>query len=179
MRSWGEPSFPSEWMFVPQPSAVTDRTRAAALNPTAVLFDLDGTITDSGPVITASIAETLRAFGYPARDQEDLLAMVGPPIQEGFRDHIGVPAHQVDAVVADYRDRYNDRMLQAPLYPGIADIVRDLHAREIPLAVATSKRQSLARVIIQHAGLMPYFHTVRGASEDESRATKPEIIEDA
>jgi len=166
-------------MFVPQPSAVTDRTRAAALNPTAVLFDLDGTITDSGPVITASIAETLRAFGYPARDQEDLLAMVGPPIQEGFRDHIGVPEHQVDAVVADYRDRYNDRMLQAPLYPGIADIVRDLHAREIPLAVATSKRQSLARVIIQHAGLMPYFHTVRGASEDESRATKPEIIEDA
>ena len=164
---------------MPQPSALTDDSRATSLNPTAVLFDLDGTITDSGPAITSSIAETLNAFGYPARSHEDLLAMVGPPIRDGFADHIGVPEHQIDDVVADYRTRYNDRMLDAPLFPGIADVVRNLHARGIPLAVATSKRQSLAAVIIQHAGLTPYFLTVRGASEDGSRSTKSQIIEDA
>lgn len=168
-------------MTVHQPSAVADATSngTISLAPTAVLFDLDGTITDSGPVITAAIAETLEAFGYPAQHQGELLAMVGPPIRDGFRDHIGVPDHQIDAVVADYRSRYNDRMLQAPLFPGIADIVRGLHTRGVPLAIATSKRQSLAAVIIQDAGLMPYFLSVRGASEDDSRASKSQIIGDA
>ncbi|MCM3661500.1 HAD hydrolase-like protein [Georgenia satyanarayanai] len=154
-------------------------TALEPMNPTAVLLDLDGTISDSGPVITASIAETLAHFGYPEQTQEELLRFVGPPIRDGFRAFVGVPDDQLAAVVGDYRDRYNDRMLQAPVFPGMAELVRDLHARGVPLALATSKRQSLAVVILDDAGLSPYFTVTRGASEDETRAVKADIVEDA
>ena len=154
-------------------------TALEPMRPTAVLLDLDGTISDSGPVITASIAETLAHFGYPAQTQEELLRFVGPPIRDGFRMFVGVPDDQLAAVVGDYRDRYNERMLQAPVFPGMAGLIRDLHGRGVPLAVATSKRQSLATDIIEDAGLSPYFVAVRGASEDESRAAKADIVEDA
>jgi len=149
------------------------------MRPTAVLFDLDGTISDSGPVITASIAETLAHFGYPEMTPAELLQFVGPPIREGFRTLAGVPADRLEDVVADYRARYNERMLQAPVFPGMADLVRDLHARGVPLALATSKRRSLAVVITQDAGLTPYFAVQCGASDDESRARKADIVEDA
>ncbi len=149
------------------------------MRPTAVLLDLDGTISDSGPVITASIAETLAHFGYPEQSPTELLQFVGPPIREGFRTLAGVPEDELDAVVADYRSRYNDRMLQAPVFPGMADLIRDLHARGVPLALATSKRRSLAVVILQDAGLSQYFTVLCGASDDESRAAKADIVADA
>jgi len=161
------------------PSPTPTAPATTSLQPTAVLLDLDGTISDSGPVITASIAETLAHFGYPAQTQAELLRFVGPPIRDGFRTFAGVPEDELDAVVSDYRDRYNDRMLQAPVFPGMADVIRDLHARGVPLALATSKRRSLAVVILQDAGLAQYFTVMRGASEDESRAVKADIVEDA
>ncbi len=154
-------------------------TELAPMDPTAVLLDLDGTISDSGPVITASIAETLAHFGYPEQTPGELLRFVGPPIREGFRTFVGVPEDRLDDVVADYRARYNERMLQAPVFPGMADLIRDLHARGVPLALATSKRRSLAVVILQDAGLAQYFTVMCGASEDESRAVKADIVEDA
>ena len=149
------------------------------MRPTAVLLDLDGTISDSGPVITASIAETLAHFGYPEQSESELLRYVGPPIRDGFRTFSAVPDEQLPAVVADYRARYHERMLQAPVFPGMADLIRDLHARGVPLALATSKRRSLAVVILQDAGLSQYFTVMCGASEDESRALKADIVEDA
>lgn len=163
---------------------MTQHTTALAttlepMRPTAVLLDLDGTISDSGPVITASIAETLAHFGYPDQTQEELLRFVGPPIRDGFRMFVGVPDEQLAAVVGDYRDRYNDRMLQAPVFPGMAELVRDLHARGVPLALATSKRRSLAVVILRDAGLSQYFTVECGASDDESRAAKADIVSDA
>lgn len=169
-------------MSLHTPAAETTNSFPADLEPmrpTAVLFDLDGTISDSGPVITTSIAETLAEFGYPEQSPEELLQFVGPPIREGFHTLAGVPADHLDAVVADYRARYNDRMLQAPIFPGMADVVRDLHARRVPLALATSKRRSLAVVILQDAGLSQYFTVLCGASDDESRAAKADIVADA
>src|SRR5690606_22862497 len=127
-------------------------TSLEPLHPTAVLFDLDGTITDSGPVITDAIAETLAHFGYPAQTREELRASV-----------------------TAYRRRYSRRLLQAPVYPGMADLIRDLPARGVPLALATSKRRSLAVVILQDLGLSQYFAVMCGASEDESRAEKADI----
>lgn len=154
-------------------------TTLRSLDPTAVLFDLDGTISDSGPAITQSIAETLEHFNYPVPSPEDLLRYVGPPIRTGFATFAGVPADQLEEVVADYRDRYHGRMLDAPAFEGVAELIADLHARGVPLAVATSKRLSMARVIIEDYGLTKYFTAICGASDDESRAVKADIVEDA
>ncbi|PYF97381.1 phosphoglycolate phosphatase [Georgenia satyanarayanai] len=154
-------------------------TALEPMRPTAVLLDLDGTISDSGPVITASIAETLAHFGYPAQTREELLRFVGPPIRDGFRAFAGVPEDQLSAVVADYRARYDERMLQAPVFPGMAELVRELHGRGVPLALATSKRQALAVVVLDDADLSRYFTVIRGASADEKRAAKADVVEDA
>lgn len=160
------------------PSSAAETT-LRSLEPTAVLFDLDGTISDSGPVITQSIAETLAHFGYPVPTQQELLQYVGPPIRTGFATYAGIPAEQLEEVVSDYRVRYNARMLQAPVFDGVTDLITDLHARGIPIALATSKRLSMAEVVLEDAGLTRYFTAICGASEDESRAVKPLIVEDA
>src|SRR5699024_8066716 len=148
----------------------------APLRPSAVLFDLDGTISDSGASITASLAETLAHHAYPEQSRAELLRFVGPPIRAGFRTPAGVPERQLDAVVAGYRARHNARMLHAPVGPGMADLVRELHARGVPLAAAASERQSHAQVILQRAGLAQYFPSIRGASEGETPAVKADIV---
>ncbi|MEE6282463.1 HAD hydrolase-like protein [Georgenia sunbinii] len=154
-------------------------TTLRSLAPTAVLFDLDGTISDSGPVITQSIAETLAHFGYPVPTQDELLQYVGPPIRTGFATFAEVPADQLEQVVANYRDRYNRRMLDAPVFDGMAELITALHARGVPVALATSKRESMAKVILDDADLSRYFTSIHGASEDETRAIKAHIVEDA
>src|SRR5690606_28820422 len=80
-------------------------TSLEPLHPTAVLFDLDGTITDSGPVITDAIAETLAHFGYPAQTREELLRFVGPPIRDGSRELAGLPGGPPDGRRPDRRRR--------------------------------------------------------------------------
>lgn len=165
-------------MSTSAPSSMSDRA-LRSLEPSAVIFDLDGTISDSGPVITRSIAEALAEFGYPVPPPTELLRYVGPPIRTGFATFAQVPPEQVGAVVADYRARYDDRMLEAPVFAGMAKLVAGLHDRGVPIALATSKRQSIARVVLEHAGLSRYFTSIRGASEDETRAIKAHIVADA
>lgn len=161
----------------------TSTARSAApvgwLRPSAVLFDLDGTISDSGASITTSIAETLAHFGYPVPSGEELLSFVGPPIAEGFQRLGGVESHHLAEVVADYRRRYRTRLAEAPIFAGMAELITDLHRERLPLAIATSKRQSMAEDVLRAYGLIDYFTIVCGAAEDESRGAKVDIIDDA
>ena len=66
------------------------------MNPTltrtwsAILFDLDGTITDSAPAITSSLARTFAALGRPVPSDAALLAYVGPPMLAAFREYAGM-----------------------------------------------------------------------------------------
>ncbi len=174
----------NERSSVPQSATVQPTVQPAtapltSLQPTAVLLDLDGTISDSGTAITTAIAETLEHFGYPAQRERELLRFVGPPIRDGFREFVGVSEERLETVVADYRARYLQRMNDAPVFPGMTQLIADLHRRGIPLALATSKRRSLAVEIIAHDGLSEYFTVQCGASEDETRAEKADIVADA
>lgn len=152
---------------------------AAPLGATAVLLDLDGTITDSAPAITRSIADSLAAFGYPAQTPEQLLRFVGPPIRTGLTQLAGVDEDDLEAVVELYRSTYTTRMLDVELYPGMADLVRTLHASGVPVALATSKVQEMAVAILEDAGLAEYFTVIRGATTDETRSAKADIVTDA
>jgi len=138
------------------------------LGATAVLLDLDGTVTDSAAAITGAIAETLEAFGRPPLAQDTLLRFVGPPIREGFRDIAAVPEAEIEPLVADYRTRYAARMADVPVFPGVDELIRSWHAAGVPLALATAKLQTMAEPILDAAGLTAYFTTVSGvlAGED-------------
>ncbi|WP_194928829.1 HAD hydrolase-like protein [Pseudactinotalea sp. HY158] len=159
------------------PIASLPQSALTSLEPTAVLFDLDGTISDSGAAITSAVAEALAAGDYPAISQADLLHFVGPPIRDGFREFGGVAEEDLDRVVAAFRPLYEGRML-APAFEGMPELVRALHSRGVPLALATSKRRALAMQIVEHSGLTEYFTAQCGASDDGTRAWKADIVED-
>ncbi|WP_194165042.1 HAD hydrolase-like protein [Pseudactinotalea sp. HY160] len=157
--------------FLPQPTLTS-------LEPTAVLFDLDGTISNSGVAITSAVAEALAVSGYPPLSEADLLHFAGPPIRDGFREFGGVAEEDLDRVVAAFRPLYEGRML-APAFAGMPELVRELHARGVPIALATSKRRALAVQIVEHSGLTEYFTVQCGATDDGTRAWKADIVEDA
>ncbi len=147
---------------------------------TAVLFDLDGTIVDSAPGITASLAYTFQAMRLPVPSPAKLLEWVGPPIMDSFRDLAGFDPLTSARALAIYREHYvQTGVFDAELYPGVPDVLRAIHAAGVPLSLATSKPESTATLILDHYALAGYFDEITGASEDEVRSAKADVVAEA
>jgi phosphoglycolate phosphatase len=156
------------------------------VNPTltrtwsAILFDLDGTITDSAPAITSSLAHTFELLGRPVPPVSELLAYVGPPLLAAFREYGGMTRDEADAALVVYRAHYSgEASLDTAIYPGVAGLLERIHAAGIPLALATSKPEQNAIKILNHFDLAKYFTVIVGASEDEVRSAKADIVKEA
>ena len=142
-----------------------------------VLVDLDGTIIDSAPGITSTLAETLEELGLPTPHPSRLLEFVGPPILDGFRDLVGLDPEQSQRALAVYRTRYRERgAYDATPYPGMREALDAIGATGMPLAVATSKPESQAIRILEHFGFADRFVVIAGASDDETRSEKADVI---
>lgn len=143
---------------------------------TVALIDLDGTVVDSAPGITSTLAIVLADLGLPVPPPARLLEFVGPPILDGLRDVVGVEGEAAQAVLADYRRHYRATgAFDAAPYAGVRQALEAVRTR-MPLAVATSKPESIATRILQHFGLADLFTVIAGASDDESRSRKAEVI---
>jgi phosphoglycolate phosphatase len=146
----------------------------------AVLFDLDGTIVDSAPGITSSLAYTFEAMGLPVPPPAKLLEWVGPPIMDSFRDLAGFDPLTSARALAIYREHYVlTGVFDAELYPGVPDVLRAIEEAGVALSLATSKPESTARLILEHYGLAGHFDELTGASEDEVRSAKADVVEEA
>ncbi|WP_426517739.1 HAD family hydrolase [Diaminobutyricibacter sp. McL0618] len=159
---------------------MTNPTLTVTRTWTCVLFDLDGTITDSAPGITKSIAATLQTLGLPIPSPAELVEYVGPPLLDSFREF----AHMTDAeareALAIYRTSYHaDGAFDSAVFPGVRGVLKRLTDAGIPLAVATSKPELQARRILDHFGLTEYFDVICGASEDETRSAKGDVVAEA
>jgi phosphoglycolate phosphatase len=142
---------------------------------TAVLLDLDGTIVDSAPGITATLAKTFERMGLPVPSPAELLAYVGPPILDSFRDL--AEAHRALDI---YRPLYlATGAFDATVYAGIEDVLRAIHEAGLPLSLATSKPETPARVVLDHYDLTRYFDELTGASDDEVRSKKADVVAEA
>ncbi|MCW2582917.1 MAG: Haloacid dehalogenase [Klenkia sp.] len=142
-----------------------------------VLFDLDGTLVDSSPGIHASIRVAADALGLPVPTADQLTAMVGPPLQDGFAAAFGLTGLDVDRAVAAYRAHYAaGAILDAPVYPGIGDLLDALRADGAVLAVATSKPEEFARRILDHVGLSDAVASVHGATMDGRVRHKQQVV---
>ncbi len=142
----------------------------------AVLFDLDGTLTDSGEGIINCAVFAMERLGIPVPPREELGVFVGPPLWDTFRQ-FGVPAERVDEAVEIFRSRYVPigKFENTP-YPGIREVLEVLRAQGRKLYVATSKPEVTAREILEHFDLSRYFTEICGASVDKTRSSKEDVI---
>jgi phosphoglycolate phosphatase len=142
-----------------------------------VLFDLDGTLVDSAPGIWASARAATAQLGLPDPTPDQLRAMVGPPLQDGFATVLGVPADDVDRAVAAYRAHYAaGAVLDVSVYAGIPDLLDELAAGGATLAVATSKPEPFAVRVLEHTGLLSAFASVHGATFDGAVRRKDQVV---
>lgn len=141
-----------------------------------ILFDLDGTLTDSGEGIINCATLALRHFGLPIPSYADMRTFVGPPLRDSFI-RFGVPADQADEAIRVYRSRYIPTgMFENTPYPGIRELLEKLRAEGYTLYVATSKPEEMSVTILEKFDLAKYFHRICGASIDSSRSTKDAVI---
>lgn len=142
----------------------------------SILFDLDGTLTDSGEGIINCAAYALEHFGLPVPSRQEMRVFVGPPLHETFQK-FGVSAQDAEEAVRVYRERYIPigKFENTP-YPGIRELLEKLLADGHRLYVATSKPEQTSVEILEHFDLARYFTRICGASMDLSRNTKADVI---
>ncbi|MDP9736252.1 HAD hydrolase-like protein [Curtobacterium sp. 260] len=147
---------------------------------TAILFDLDGTISDSAPGILESMTHTFRTVGVPVPDHATLMSFVGPPIMDTFRTAMGMDDGGAERTLAVYREHYlSHGALDSAMFTGMDVVLRTLHEAGLPMSTATSKPETPATVILDHYGLTGYFDFVTGASDDEVRSAKADVVAEA
>lgn len=141
-----------------------------------ILFDLDGTLTDSGEGIINCATLALEHFGLPVPDRTAMRVFVGPPLDETFIK-FGVPKDRAQEAIAVFRSRYTTvgKFENFP-YPGIAQLLKKLKAKGHQLFVATSKPEIMAIEILEKFGLAQYFEQICGATLDGSRSKKEDVI---
>ncbi len=141
-----------------------------------ILFDLDGTLTDSGEGIINCAALSLAHFGLPVPSREEMRVFVGPPLDQTFRQ-FGVPEDRTDEAIAVYRSRYTTvgKFENFP-YPGIRELLENLKASGHRLFVATSKPEDMSVEILTKFQLAGYFEKICGATLDGSRSKKADVI---
>ena len=146
----------------------------------AVLLDLDGTVIDSAPGILASLVHTHELMERPVPPVAELMRWIGPPIMESFRTFAGFDDEESQRALTIYRTHYREAgMLTSAAYPGALDMVRAIAASGTPLSLATSKPESAARAILASLRIDDAFTEITGASDDEKRSSKADVIAEA
>lgn len=142
-----------------------------------ILFDLDGTLTESAEGIVNSVMYTLDRYGIAVRDRNELYRFVGPPLAEMFASYCGFSAEEGRKAVEVYREYYAKRgIFENRLYDGIAELLADLKKSGRRIFLATSKPEIFAKKILEHYGVIQYFNGVVGSELNGARTDKSEII---
>jgi phosphoglycolate phosphatase-like HAD superfamily hydrolase len=150
-------------------------TRTTTVSAELVIFDLDGTLTDSAAGIVASFRHALEHIGAPVPDGDLAQRLVGPPMHHTLAG-MGL-GELTDAAIAAYRADYTSRgWLMNTMFDGVTALLADLRAAGVRLAVATSKVEPTARKILAHFSLDGFFEVVAGASVDGTRSAKSAVL---
>ena len=141
-----------------------------------VLFDLDGTLTDSGEGIINCAILGLEHFGLPVPPREEMGVFVGPPLDKTFI-RFGVPEDRAQEAIDVFRSRYvvEGKFENFP-YPGIRQALSTLKAQGHRLFVATSKPEVTALEVLEHFDLSGFFEVICGATLDGTRSHKSDVI---
>lgn len=142
-----------------------------------LLVDVDGTLIDSYPGIQASFIHAMEAHGFPIPGEDFLRGLPGPPMRDSIAA-AGVPADQVEDVMADYSQHQSSGgWLDSALFPGMLELLKEWKADGHVLATATSKSYTGATRALKHFGLLEYFDYL-GTAEDNGgpRQHKEDVV---
>lgn len=145
-----------------------------------LLFDLDGTLTDSSEGICKSIQYSLGKIGIQEDDLKKLEVFIGPPLRYSFKEYYGLEGELAEQAIAFYRERYTEvgKYENRP-YPGIREMLIHLKAAGAVLAVASSKPELYVEDILRHFDLYELFDYVVGSDMEGKRETKTAVIREA
>lgn len=142
-----------------------------------IFIDLDGTITDPKVGITKSVQYALRAFDIHIEDLDSLCKHIGPPLKRAFMEFYAFDEETADKAILKYREYYGvTGIFENEVYEGMEGLLDRLKKAGKKLIVATSKPEVYAKQILEHFGLIGYFDDVCGATLDDSRSLKEEVI---
>ena len=140
-----------------------------------LLFDLDGTLTDSAPGILNCARYALTKMGREIPD--DLNDFIGPPLTYSFSHLFGMNEEDTEKAIVFYRERYSTKgLFENDVYDGVPEMLERLHKAGFTLGVATNKPERFANPITEHFGIAKYFKVIAGSYSDSVRNSKPEII---
>ena len=142
-----------------------------------IFFDLDGTLTDSGPGIVNGFVYAVTKMGGQVEDKEQFKRFIGPPLRDSFGRVLGYAGEDLQKAISFYREYYNEMggVLENEVYPGIESLLKKLKDSGKTLVVATSKGANGAEVVLEHFGLKKYFDFVATAN-DTDRQEKNDVI---
>ena len=142
-----------------------------------ILFDLDGTLTDPGVGITNSVMYALKKFNIDVPDRTALYKFIGPPLKGSFKEFYNFTDDQGELAVSYYREYFRKQgMLENSVYDGIPELLNHLKEKGKKLIVATSKPEAFTLEILRHFRLYDYFDFIAGATMDDTRNKKADII---
>lgn len=145
-----------------------------------ILFDLDGTLTDSGIGITNSAMYALGRYGIEVSDRKELYRFIGPPLMKSFEKYYGFSKEEAENAVEYYREYYRNKgIFENLLYGGFEELLKTLKDNNKVLIVATSKPEVFARQIVDYFHIGQYFTYVAGSNLDGTRTSKEEVIKHA
>lgn len=145
-----------------------------------ILFDLDGTLTESGEGIINCVQYALEKLGKKEEHPENLQCFIGPPLKEQFMKYAGLSEEEGEKAVVYYRERYTTTgIFENRLYPKIPELLELLKINNKILAVASSKPEVYVKQILKHFQIADYFTAIVGSELDGRRTEKAEVIEEA
>ena len=142
-----------------------------------IIFDLDGTLSDSGEGITKSAQYALSKFGIN-KEPDDLKHFVGPPLKEEFKNAYNFSDEDAAKAVEYYRERYKPiGIYETSLYKDGDIMLKRLKDAGKYLAIATSKPQAMAEEVLRYLGIYDYFDKIMGAALIGPRQSKQSVLE--
>ncbi len=142
-----------------------------------IIFDLDGTVTDSKPGIVKGVQYALHCYGVDEPDLDKLTSFVGPPLYKSFMNYLGCSEDEAKEVVDCYREYYAETGLyENALYDGIEALLYKLKEKGYRLLIASSKPRIYVKRILSYFRVMRYFDIVEGSELDSKRTDKAELL---
>lgn len=145
-----------------------------------LLFDLDGTLTDSQEGLFKSFQYALRHYGIEENDPDNLKRFIGPPAHFAFCEFYGFPEEKAIEAVWVFRERYEKiGIYENKLYDGVFDMLSKLKEKGKKMALATAKPQKSAEIVLDYFNITDFFDYCVGVSHSAKESSKSVVLEKA